>query len=266
MKLELLSNALFNFRNIAILFFCLIIAYTTGKGDALQGFSAIRPLLYSAAGAVYIFFVLQSVSSKSFIEKFNKKKKIEIIKDLNYRCKRLSSDAIKVTDSIYYQKLKKVMDDKSDIYDCFFRSEYSYLKEKILEQTLNLVISYINMLHNFCIRIRELASEDMSKIINRLNINTRKLNLTKDPMEIDNINNILDIDQKALIRFKEEKKELERIGTKLEYIEGTINSFKHTILSNIESEDMLEKLETTVNEASALNTVLEERRKNRLRN
>ena len=48
-------------------------------------------------------------------------------------------------------------------------------------------------------------------------------------------------------------------------MESTVNMFKHQIMSSIENEDMLEQLETAINEAEALDNVLEDRRRNRLR-
>jgi DNA-binding XRE family transcriptional regulator len=48
-------------------------------------------------------------------------------------------------------------------------------------------------------------------------------------------------------------------------MESTVNMFKHQIMSSIENENMLEELETAVNEAEALDTVLEDRRKSRIR-
>jgi hypothetical protein len=41
--------------------------------------------------------------------------------------------------------------------------------------------------------------------------------------------------------------------------------FKHQTISSIESEDLLEKLGTAVNEAIALDNVLDERRKGRMK-
>jgi hypothetical protein len=69
------------------------------------------------------------------------------------------------------------------------------------------------------------------------------------------------MDEKIIVRIKEEKLDLERISAKLNYMESMVNMFKQQILSSIESEDMLEKLETAVNEATALDNVLDERRK-----
>ena len=163
------------------------------------------------------------------------------------------------------QKLKKVMDDKNEIVDSFFRGDQGYLKEKITEQTLNLVVSYLKLLNNFCIRSRELSAVDVSTIAGRLNANTRKLGFTKDVHMQDDLKKIIEMDEKLINRLKDEKKDLERISAKLDYMESTVNMFKHQSLSSIESEDMLEKLETAVNEAEALDNVLEERRKNKFR-
>ena len=47
-------------------------------------------------------------------------------------------------------------------------------------------------------------------------------------------------------------------------MESTVNMFKHQIMSSIENEEMLEQLETAVNEAEALDAVLYERRRSRI--
>ena len=79
------------------------------------------------------------------------------------------------------------------------------------------------------------------------------------------VKTVIQMDDVLITRVKDEKKELERIGVKLDYMESTVNVFKHQILSSVENEEMLEQLETVVNEAEALDTVLEERRKSKLR-
>ena len=82
---------------------------------------------------------------------------------------------------------------------------------------------------------------------------------------MDDIRKIIEMDEKLINRLKDEKKDLERISAKLDYMESTVNMFKHQALSSVESEEMLEKLETAVNEAEALDNVLEDRRKNKLK-
>ena len=81
----------------------------------------------------------------------------------------------------------------------------------------------------------------------------------------EDIRKVIEMDTRLIERMKEEKKDLERISTRLDYMESTVNMFKHQIMSSLENEEMLEQLETAVNEAEALDAVLDERRRNRLR-
>ena len=270
MKARLILKALFKFRNIGFLILLLgAAALVTDPSSMLMfgnGIPAIPDMVAFPAGiAVYAFLVIQTLLSKDFHEDFNRKEKLRHIQDLNYACLRLSNEAKRNTNSVYLQKLKKVMEDKNDIVDSFFRGEKSFLKERITEQTLNLVVSYLKLLNNFCIRSRELSSVDVSTVAGRINANTRKLSFTKDVHMADDIRKVVEMDEKLINRLKDEKKDLERISAKLDYMESTVNMFKHQAISSVESEDMLEKLETAVNEAEALDNVLEDRRKNKLK-
>ena len=74
------------------------------------------------------------------------------------------------------------------------------------------------------------------------------------------------MDEKIITRLKEEKQELERIDTKLDYIKSTVSMFKHQVTHSLDSEEMLEKIENVVNEATALESVLDDRYKKRSRN
>ena len=158
------------------------------------------------------------------------------------------------------------MQDKDDILKSLKRGdEYSYLKEKIVEKSLNLVISYTKLLTNYSIRNKELSELNISDLMNKINVNRRKLNFMKDPRMFEDIKGIIEMDESAIQRVKDEKNELERINARLDYIESMLGMFKHQIISSIESEEMVEKLETAVNEATALDTVLQERRRNQIR-
>ncbi len=270
MKSRLILKAVFKLRNIGFLLLLLAAAAILSDPSALtvlgNGIPVVPDIVaFPAAFAVYAAFVIQTLNSKNFHEDFNKKEKVRHIQDLNYSSLKLSNEAKRNTNSTYLQKLKKVMEDKNDIVESYFRGERGFLKERITEQTLNLVVSYLKLLNNFCIRSRELSSVDVSAVANRINTNTRKLGFTKDIHMLDDISKIIEMDEKLINRLKDEKKELERISAKLDYMESTVNMFKHQALSSVESEEMLEKLETAVNEAEALDNVLEDRRKNKQR-
>ena len=259
MKFKLLLSALFSFRNIVIL----LLAGGLAKSFGSQISNTTIPAL--GAALIYVAFVIQSLTSSKFYEDFKKKMKIRQIQDLNNTCWKLAREAKRIVNSTYLKKLRKVMDDKDSIMNSFFKGEHGYLKEKIVEQTLNLVVSYVRLLVNFCVRSKEIGTTDKGMIVDRINMNTRKLSFTKDTDTADDIRKLVEMDEKTLNRMKEEKNNLERISAKLDYMESTVNMFKHQIISNIESEEMLEKLETAVNEAAALDSVLEDRRKNRMR-
>ncbi|HHW31247.1 MAG TPA: hypothetical protein GXX20_06180 [Clostridiaceae bacterium] len=261
MKLKLFLSAVFRFRNIAILLLALGAA-----SIVLESFSGISPwAAYLVSLSAYVASLVQTLTNREFHEKFNHKQKVKQIQNLNFICLRLSSEAKRHLNTAQNQKLRKIMEDKDDIVNSFFRGERSFLKEKVVEQTLNLVASYIRLLMNYAIRSKELEEMDISEVANRINLNTRKLNFEKDPSRLDDLRKVIDMDQKIITTLKEEKKNLEGISAKLDYMSSAVNMFKHQIMSSIESEDMLEQLQTVLNEAEALDNVLYERRKNRVK-
>jgi len=254
-------SAVFRFRNIAILLLALGIASVVSNYFPEVSSSAA----YLVSLSAYVASVVQTLTSSKFHENFNHKQKIRQIQDLNYTCLKLASEAKRHLNTSQNQKLRKMMEDKDDIVNSFFRGERSFLKEKVVEQTLNLVASYIKLLMNYAIRSKELEEMDISDVADRINLNSRKLNFEKDPHRLDDLKKLIDMDQKIITTLKEEKKNLEGISAKLDYMSSTVNMFKHQIMSSIESEDMLEQLQTVVNEAEALDNVLYERRRNRVK-
>jgi hypothetical protein len=270
MKAKMVFSAMFKFRNLLILAAAMVLAVMLSNPsmrppDIPGNFALPEIISVPGALAVYAAFVLQTLTNKQFHENFNQRQKFEHIRELNRQANRLSVEARRNTNTTYMNKLRKVMEDKNDIFTSYSNGEHSYLKEKIVEQTLNLVISYLKLLNNFCIRNRELSGVDISAVVNRINNNSRKLNFTNDSNVAEELKKVIDIDERLINRLKEEKKELERIGTKLDYMESTVNLFKHQILSSVESEEMLDQLENAVNEAEALDTVLEDRHKRRIK-
>lgn len=260
MKFRMVLSSFFKLSNLGLLLLFSGIAYILGMALPENAL-----LLYIPVLIVYIALVGQTLFSKKFHENFNKKEKIRTIQNLNFSCLRLANEAKKNTNTTYLQKLRKVMEDKSEIVNSFFRGEQSFVKEKIVEQTLNLVIVYIKLLTNFCIRSRELSEVNLSQVSDRINSNTRRLSFMKDANIAEDVKNLINMDEKIINRVKEEKKDLERISAKLDYIESTVSMFKHQILTSVESGEMLEKLETAVNEAAALDNVLEDRRRNKMK-
>ncbi len=269
---NLFFNAIFRFRNFATLIGWFLVVYLMSGSLDVQslGLGADTNTLITAAyglgGVTYLGMVIQSLFSNNYREEVNVKEKKKELNNLNRQCARISAQARGSITPIQRQKLRKIMQDKDDILNSLKRGdERNYLKEKIVEKSLNLVISYIKLMTNYSIRIKELSELNTKDIINKINANRRKLSFLKDDRMIEDITSIIEMDENTIQRVKDEKNDLERISARLDYIESMLGMFKHQIISSIESEEMVEKLETAVNEATALDSVLQERRRNQIR-
>lgn len=274
MNSNLFVSALLRFRNFSTLIIWMALINLMSNNSQFQdmitsqtaNYSLVLTGAYGAGAVVYLAMVIQSMFSNNYKEEVKRKEKKKEISDLNRQCNRLSAQARNLSNPIQKQKLRKIMQDKNDIFNSQKRGdEYSYLKEKIVEQSLKLVISYTKLMTNYSIRSKEISEINISDLMNKINANRRKVCFMKDDRMLDDINNIIEMDEKAIERVKEERNELERIHARLDYIESMLNMFKHQIISSIESEEMVEKLETAVNEATALDSVLQERRRNQIR-
>lgn len=274
MNSNLFVSALLRFRNFStLLIWTAIVNLVSGNGQVQNmiasqtaDYSLVLVGAYGTGVLVYVAMVMQSMFSNNYKEEVKRKEKRKEINDLNRQCNRLSVQARNYGNPIQKQKLRKIMQDKNDIFNSQKRGdEYSYLKEKIVEQSLKLVISYTKLMMNYSIRSKELSEININQLMNKINANRRKISFMKDDRMLDDINNVIEMDEKAIQRVKDERNELERIHARLDYIESMLNMFKHQIISSIESEEMVEKLETAVNEATALDSVLQERRRNQIR-
>lgn len=258
MKFKLLISSLTSYRNIGILVILMGLSFYLNKNYVDMGY-----ITFLASFASYAGFSLQSFTSKKFQDNFIHKTKEQHIRELNEMCIKSADEAKRHTNAAYYKKLCSIMEDKSEIIRAYSKDAPNYLKEKITEQTLNLVITYIKLLRSFCKRSRELNLTDVSPITDRIGQNTRKLNFINDQKVYEDLKKTIEMDEKILLRIKEEKHDLERIDTKLDYIKSTVSMFKHQVGLSMESQEMLEKIESVVNEATALESVLDERQKRR---
>lgn len=261
MKLKLFWNSIVHYKNLGMLLVFM------GMGMAVTEYAEL-PYQYAAipAGALYLGLVLKSFTDKKFQENFLHKEKEKEIKKMNKTCLQLAADTKKRTNSAYYKKLFSVVKDKDDILKSYNKDKSNYVKEKIAEHTLNLTISYLNLLRDFCIRSKAAGRTNVDSLMERLSQNTRKLNFTDDPKVYEDIKRIVEMDEKIISRLKEEKSDLERVDTKLDCIKSTISMLKHQINSSLDSQETLENIESTLNEAAAFESVLYERNRNRLRN
>jgi len=115
---------------------------------------------------------------------------------------------------------------------------------------------------NFCIRNRELSEFKDSEVISRINANTRKLPFIEGSASEFDVRKRGN-GRKTLLMIKEEKtisndcNKTRLYGKHGKHVQAPDN-FKYRI------EEMLETLQTAVDEAEALDNVLQERRKTRM--
>jgi RimJ/RimL family protein N-acetyltransferase len=133
MKLKYFLSALFRLRNLVILILSLMIA-----GIIKGVFPNIGFLAYLISLIAYIVSLVQTLLDTKFHEEFNHKQKIKRIQDLNYSCRRFANEARKHVSSTYNHKLRKVLQDKDDIVNSFFRGERSFLKEKLANEIIGI--------------------------------------------------------------------------------------------------------------------------------
>lgn len=240
MKFRLLISSLTNYRNIGVLIILIVISYSLAASDLIN--ANLANVNFFASFGAYIGLSLQSFTSKKFQDKLIRKSKEERLKKLNETCIRLADETKKHTNSAYYKKLCAIMEDKMEIMNAYYKDDPNFLKEKITEHTLNLVITYIKLLKDFCIRSRELNLTDVSPVMERIGQNRRKLNFISDHKVYEDLKKTIEMDEKIISRLKDEKQDLERMDTKLDYIKSTVSMFKHQIGLSLESEEMLEKL------------------------
>jgi len=70
---------------------------------------------------------------------------------------------------------------KDEILKAYNKDKTNNIKEKIAEYALNLTISYLTLLKDFCIRSRAMERTNINSLMERLSQNTRKLNFAQDP-------------------------------------------------------------------------------------
>jgi hypothetical protein len=267
MKLKLFISSLFYRRNIGVLFlFALFFAGFVLLSEEQNIPLNIITLIPAFGVASYLGLVLQSFRSKEFQDNFLHKMKRKSIEELSSMCSKLVNETKRHTNSAYYKKLCSVIEDKEEIVKMYHKEKAGFLKEKITEQALNLVISYIKLLRNFCLRSRELGQVNVTPVMERIKQNYRKLNFAGDPMVSEDIKKVIEMDERIISRLKEEKHDLERIDARLDYIKSTVSMFRNQISMSLESEEMLGQIEEILNEASAFESVLDDRNKKRLRN
>jgi hypothetical protein len=225
----------------------------------------LEPLLYLAGLIPYSGLVIKTIKSEKFKEEFSIKEKTRRIKDLNISCIKLYQVNRRNIRDDMQASIKKVLRDKNEIISNYERTKDDFIRDNILEKTLNLVYSYIKLSRDYSMRRKELRLINLESVKERIAKNNRRLNFETNEDTKENIQKMIDMDQRLIERVKEEKIDIDSAKSKLEYIENTIGMLKHHTLTTFNRTEITGQLDEVINEASALETVLDNRRKNNMK-
>jgi len=210
--------------------------------------------------AGYVYFVMQTLKNDTCEED-----EFSNLHELNKQCNDLYIKAYNVLNAEMLKEVEVIMKNKDELINLFFKDKANYAKQKVIEQAINLAIAYIKLAENYCKRIDEINSINTNEIMDEINANERKLSFLNDHQAIEDIKNSIEMSRKILTKVEQRKRELERISAKLTYIESTFKVFKHQIVMSEDTTGTTAEIESIINEAKALNSVLDEEKINRIR-
>ena len=208
---------------------------------------------------IYAGFIIQSLTSREFKDNFAQKEMLSSIRkesETNHQNARILKRKLELKAQ---QRLDGILKESDEIVQSFLNGDKTHLKEKVVQQSLKLTAAYIKLADMFRVRSSASNSERISQLAKRINANTSNMNSVKDRGIADELQRVIDADERMIESLKNERLELDKIDARLQYMESTIGMLKYNIISNLESEDILNHLESDVYEADVLNSVLNER-------
>ena len=214
---------------------------------------------FGIAFIIYAGFVIQSLTSREFKENQAQKEMIGAIRKENEE-NHLNARILKRKLELKaQQRLDSMLKESDEIVSSFMNGDKTQLKVRVVQQSLKLTSAYIKLADMFRVRSSASNSEKISQLAKRINANTNNMNSVKDRGIADELQRVINADERMIESLKNERFELDKMDARLQYMESTISMLKYNIISNLESEDILNHLESDVTEADALNTVLNER-------
>lgn len=259
----MLIKAALKFRNILIL--AAGVFLTAGAAVYMPDASWLSWIVGAAGAIAYTAGVAGTLKSTDFQREAALAEKLEGIERLNRECHDLYRKISRRLGKNLRNKVIRVLRLKDELMHYFDEYCEDPVKQRIIEQSLKLVIAYIRLAGNYADRMRELSSQNLSELEQRINVNNRKLGSLKSYQAVLELTKTVEMDEKLLQRLKDERKELEMVSVRLDQIESSIDSFKHRILSDDMSDPETEEIEDAINEATALDNALNEQRKYRQR-
>lgn len=217
------------------------------------------PYVFGAAGVLtYTAGVIHTARSIEFKEELKLSEKLDGINKLSWECNNLYRQVLGRLGSNQRIKAAKVLKQKDELVEYFDRYNEDPIRQKIIEQALKLVMAYFNLAVNYCDRMGDLSQQNLNELVSRINLNNRKLGSLKNYQAVLELTKTVEMDEKLLRSLKEEREQLEMVNVRLDQIESTIVGFKHRILSSDVSDPESDEIENAINEAIALDNVLNE--------
>ncbi|MDF2522956.1 MAG: hypothetical protein K0R31_597 [Clostridiales bacterium] len=247
-------KAVFSVKNFLLLAAVLTVTYITGY------------LPFTFVGlAGYLYFVLQTLKEHDSKSEYSDSEEDENIQKLSSDCDDLYREVRKTVSKQELIKIKAILQDKDELMKLFYEFKEDYLKRKIIEQALNLVIAYIRLTAALSVRVKDLATVDVNLVRERIINNERKLLILKDQEAISDLKGAIEMDKELVDRINNERIQFQRTSSKLDYIESAIRSFKHQVVSSESSDEAVNDIQNIINEATALDNVLDQSKEERLR-
>ena len=249
-------KAALKFRNILLLAAGAALAF--GTSNAVPGIPWLPVIIGVVGIGAYLLSVIRTTGSSQFQEEYKLTEKLDDIHRLSMECNSLYRRISRSLDKSLRTKAIGVLKQKQELISYFDRYCDDPIKQRIIEQALKLVQAYFNLTGNYSDRMREISQQNLNNLVSRINFNNRKLGSLKSYEAVLELTKTVEMDEKLLKSYKEEREELEMVNVRLDQIESTISGFKHRILSSDLSDPETEEIENVINEASALDSALNE--------
>lgn len=256
-------KAAFKLKNIMLLIAGWVLA--VGTSDIYSGIPWLSFAFVAIGVTAYVAAVVHTVNSSKFKEEYKLSEKLDCISKLSWECNSLYRQISRSLGKNQRTKAIGVLKQKQELMAYFNKYSEDPIKQRIIEQALKLVLAYFNLTSNYSDRMREISQQNLNDLVSRINFNNRKLGSLKNYEAVLELTKTVEMDEKLLNSFKEEREQLEMVSVRLDQIESTIVGFKHRILSSELSDPETEEIENAINEASALDNALNEHNKFRQR-
>lgn len=248
-------KAALKLKNILLLGFIAIISIITGY--------YLPFMLIGLAG--YVYFIMQTMKDADFQNDYVHDQAIDEIRKLSSSCDASFNKLKKEVDRKLFLVLKTVISEKDQLMQLFMKEKEDLIKQKVMFQGLNLILTYFKTVSEYKEKLDSSSSTNMTKIRERIKVNTKSLNILDDKEAIQDLKKALDIDMKLLQRLEEEKLDVEKLAAKMIYMESLLKTLKHQLNSDENSEELMKDIQKVTDEVYVLDSVLEEKRNERQR-